>query len=209
MESPLGHNAAHREHARVPLAVPLEIHTRNRTGPPIIGLVENLSAGGLLAVAREPLGIESELAMLFTLPTGEPIRAFGRVIYARGSSRYGIRFIDLGIDALQQVQQFTHKVLGYSRRSSRVPYRTRLVLRSSPTAIDLEEAETVLVSRNGGLLICRGTYRTGQELYIWSPERNRGAKVRVIYEQVWEQHAVVELGFEFIEPAQSFWGVAF
>jgi len=203
---PLSHPEHHprptRRYPRIAIMTPVEIHARERIGPPIIGRIENLSAGGLLAACRESLGPQTELAMLFSLPTGQPIQAFGRVIYSMPGSRYGVEFMDLDRDALQQVEQFTHKVLGYTRRSSRVPHRTTLIIRASKDSADLEVAETALVSRNGGLLVCRGTYRQGQEIYLWSPGRNRGARARLVFQQVWATGTVVELGFEFMEPAE-------
>lgn len=197
-----------RRYARIPIMTPVEIHARERVGPPIIGRIENLSAGGMLAACRESFDPQTELAMLFSLPTGNPIQAFGRVIYAMPGSRYGVEFMDLDQEAFQQVEQFTHKVLGYARRSSRVPHRTTLVIRADKDSADLESAETALVSRNGGLLVCRGTYRKGQEIYLWSPERQRGARAHIVFQQVWATDTVVELGFEFLEPA-DLWTVPF
>lgn len=197
-----------RRYPRVPIEAPVELHLRERSGPPIVGRVENLSAGGLLASCRESLDTRAELAMLFSLPSGQAIHALGRVIYAKPNGRYGVEFIDLDRDSFHQVEQFTRQVLGYIRRSSRVPHRTPLVIRAAPDSPDLEAVETVLVSRNGGLLVCRGAYREGQEIYLWSPSRQRGARARVVFQQVWASDAVVELGFEFLEPAR-FWEVSF
>jgi PilZ domain len=201
-------NRQRRRYPRVPIITPVEFHPRERTGPPLIGRIENLSAGGMLAACREPLEPRTELAMLFTLPTGQSIQAFGRVIYTLPVSRYGIEFMDLDGDALQQVEQFTHKVLGYRRRSSRVPHRTSLVIRDSKDSPDLELAETALVSRNGGLLVCRGTYNEGQEIYLWAPECHRGARARVVFQQVWASDTIVELGFEFLESTEI-WDISF
>ncbi len=197
-----------RRYPRVSIRIPVEFHTRERAGRPITGRIENLSAGGVLAVCREPLEMHTELAMLFSLPTGDSIHAFGRVIYSMPGSRYGIEFVDLDRDANRKIEQFALKSLGYARRSSRVPHRTRIAIRDSNESADLEIVETVLVSRNGGLLVCRGTYGPGQEIYLWSPDRNRGARARVVFQQVWAADALVELGFEFVEPT-DFWDVSF
>lgn len=208
-QTSLGHHARpQRRYPRISMEAPVELHPRERSGPPIMGRIENLSAGGVLASCREPLGTQAEIAMLFSLPSGRSVHALGRVIYAMPSGRYGVEFIDLDHDSRQGVEQFTRQVLGYLRRSSRVPHRTPLLIRSSIDSPDLESAETVLVSRNGGLLVCRGSYEEGQEIYLWSPARERGARARVVFQQVWASDAVVELGFEFLEPAR-FWDVSF
>ncbi|MGB9105885.1 MAG: hypothetical protein WCC59_14075, partial [Terriglobales bacterium] len=62
--------------------------------------------------------------MLFQLPTGFRIHAFGRVIYVVPERHFGVAFIELDHDARLHLEEFTQKMLGYARRSSRVPYRT-------------------------------------------------------------------------------------
>ncbi len=202
------HPHPQRRYPRVSIATLVEIHAREGSGPMIGGLIENLSAGGVLAACREPLDRETELDIFFALPTGAFIQTAGRVVYTVPGSRYGIKFTDLDKDSRQQIERFTHNVLGYTRRGSRVPHRTRLIIRSSEHSIDLEQAETVLASRHGGLLVCCGVYKKGREIYLWSPEHNRGARARVIFEQTWVTDNLVELGFEFIEPV-DFWSLAF
>jgi hypothetical protein len=73
---------------------------------------------------------------------------------------------------------------------------------------DEESADTVLVSRNGGLLVCSGTYSEGQDIYVWSPERNRGARARVVFRQAWAAGGLVEIGFEFLAD-EHFWNIDF
>ncbi len=209
----MAHHPAHharpkRRYPRASIVAQVEIYVRERIGPPIIGRIENLSAGGMLAACRESLEPQTELAMRFNLPSGRSIQAFGRVIYAMPGGRYGVEFTDLDRDVLQEVEQFAHKVLGYTRRSSRVPHRATLVIRDSKDSADVEVAETVLVSRNGGLLVCRGAYTHGQEIYLWSPGRNRVVRARIVFLQVWANDTVVELGFEFTGGAE-FWDIPF
>lgn len=197
-----------RRYPRVPIVTPVEIFTKNTLGPPVIGRIDNLSVGGALATCRESFDVHTEVAMFFQLPTGSRIHAFGRVVYAVPQRHFGVAFEDLDRDARLQVDTFVHKALGYSRRSSRVPYRTHLAIRPSETAGSAEEqpADTVLVSRNGGLLVCSATYYEGQEIYLWSPERNRGARARVIFQHVWAGSGLVELGFEFMAD-EDFWKI--
>lgn len=203
---------ARRRYARAPIdGTPVEIHTKSTVGRPVIGRIDNLSVGGVLAACRETFDVSTELAMLFHLPTGFPIHAFGRVIYAMPERHFGVAFLDLDREARLQVEEFIQKVLGYTRRSSRVPYRTHLTIRSSEGAGsdgEPESADTVLVSRNGGLLVSRATYNEGQKIYLWSPAEQRGTHARVVFHRLWIADGLVELGFEFLTD-ENFWAIDF
>ncbi len=196
-----------RRYCRVPTATPVEIYTKRTVGPPLLGQIENLSVGGALASCSEAFEVNTDVAMLFQLPPNTRIRAFGRVIYAVPRRKFGVAFVDLDQDARRQVEEFTRKQLGHARRSSRVPYRVRVIVRCGNDGSS-ETADTVLVSRNGGLLVCHGTYQEGQEIHLWSPEKNRSAKARVVFQHAWVAGGLVELGFEFIEP-ENFWPIDF
>ncbi|MBZ5648599.1 MAG: PilZ domain-containing protein [Acidobacteriia bacterium] len=197
-----------RRFPRVPITTSVEIHARRTQGAPIIGNIENVSVGGLLASCREHFDHQTEVAMLFSLPNGHAIRAFGRVTYAVPGKRYGIEFTDLDRDGRVELERFTQKMMGYNRRSGRVPYRVRLTVRPSDRPGEEEPAMTVLASRNGGLLVCRTPYTKGQEIYVGWPERETGAQARVVFQQVWEADQMVELGFEFLDQ-ENFWELDF
>jgi len=197
-----------RRFPRVPIATPVEIHARRTQGTPIIANLENVSVGGLSATCRESFDPATEVAMLFSLPDGQAIRAFGRVAFAVPGRRYGIEFTDLDGDSRLELERFTQKMLGYNRRSGRVPYRVRLTVRPSDNPIAEEPAMTVLASRNGGLLVCRSSFRQGQEIYLRWPERESGAQARVVFQHTWEADQMVELGFEFVDH-ENFWDMDF
>ncbi len=197
-----------RRFPRVPLTAPVEIHSRHTQGTPIIGNIENLSLGGMLASCRESLDHSTEVAMLFSLPNGHAVRAFGRIAYVVPGRKYGIQFTDLDGASRVQLEQFTQQMLGYNRRSGRIPYRVHVRLRLSEQAGSEEPAMTVLASRNGGLLVCRSRYEKGQEFYLLWPERETEAKARVVFEQVWQEDQLVELGFEFVDR-EDFWDLDF
>ncbi len=174
-----------------------------------MGRIDTLSLGGALAFCRERFERSTEMAMLFQLPTNFRIHAFGQVIYAASERNFGVAFVDMDHDARLHLEEFTRKKLGYGRRSSRVPYRTRLIVGSdSNGSPDGEPADTVLVSRNGGLLVCHATYIEGQEVYLWSPERRCGVRARVAFQQVWIPGRMVEVGFEFLTN-EDFWKIDF
>jgi len=199
-----------RRYARVPTDTPVEIYTKSTVGPPLIGRIDSLSVGGALASCRESFDLRTELAMLFQLPTGFRIHAFGPVKYVVPERHFGLAFVDLDLDAQLHLEEFTQKALGYARRSSRVPHRTHLTIRSLGDAgsHDEEFADTVLVSRNGGLVVCSATYKEGENIYLWSPERKCGACARVVFQHVWATGRLVEVGFEFLAD-EDFWKIDF
>jgi PilZ domain len=201
---------ARRRYARVPILAPVDIYTKNTVGPPLVGRIDNLSVGGVLTSCRERFDLQTELAMLFQLPTGFRIYAFGRVIYVVPERHFGVAFIDLDQEARLRLEEFTQKMLGYARRSSRVPYRTHLTIRSSESdgSRHEESADSVLVSRNGGLLVCRTAYSVGQEVDLWSPEQKCCARARVVFQHVWATGGLVEVGVEFLAD-EDFWKIDF
>jgi hypothetical protein len=188
---------ARRRYARVPILAPVDIYTKDTVGPPLTGRIDNLSVGGVLTSCRERFDLQTELAMLFQLPTGFRIHAFGRVIYVVPERHFGVAFIDLDQEAQLRLEEFTQKVLGYARRSSRVPYRTHLTIRSLDGAGSQQEesADSVLVSRNGGLL-------------VWLPEKECSARARVVFQHVWSAGGLVEVGVEFLSD-EDFWKIDF
>lgn len=201
---------ARRRYPRIPISAPVEIYARDTIGPPLMGGIDNLSIGGALLSCRERFDLETELAMLFELPNGPQIRAFGRVVYIAPAQQFGVSFLELDAEAQRSLEQFTNKALGHSRRSNRVPYRSRLTI----TWVDTdgrsheESGDSVLVSKNGGLLVCRTAYQEGQELYLWSAEGQCGARARVIFQQTWDKSGLTEVGFEFLDDV-NFWQMDF
>ncbi len=210
--SDTGHHHAEqrtpRRYPRVPITAPVEIHSRRTVGAPLVGKMENVSVGGLLAWCHETFDRNTEVAVLFHLPTGQSIQAFGRVMYAGSDNRYGIEFLDLDHGARADLERFTQKMLGYSRRGGRVPYRAHLTIRSPQNPSEEQPAQTVLVSRNGGLLVCNGPFHEGEQVYLWWPDRERGAQARVVFKHAWATDGLVELGFEFLGK-ERFWDVDF
>ncbi len=197
-----------RKYPRVPISTTVEIHARQTKGTPIIGNVETVSVGGMLASCRALFDPSAEVALLFSLPNGHAVRAFGRVKYVVPGKKYGIQFTDLDSASLVQLELFTQQMLGYNRRSGRIPYRVHVRIRPSEQPGGEEPAMTVLASRNGGLLVCRTPYQKDHEFYLQWPERETGAKARVVFQQVWEEDHLVELGFEFLDT-ENFWELDF
>ena len=204
------HRHTRRRYARVPTATPVEIYTKSTVGRPLNGRIDSLSVGGVLASCRESFAPHTEVLMRFQLPSGFRVHAFGRVAYSVPERHFGVAFVDLDRDAQLHLEEFTQKELGYARRSSRVPHRSHLTIRSLESAgsNDEEPADTVLVSRNGGLLVCSATYKEGENIYLWSPGRKCGTRAQVVFQHVWGPGSLVEVGFEFLTD-EDFWKIDF
>ncbi len=102
------------------------------------------------------------------------------------------------------------EVKPYRRRSGRIARRLTVVLRWKDLDGNPHEdlAETVLLSRYGGLLVCSTRFKSGEEAYLWWPEKQRGSQVRVVYRRLGGSEDLVEVGFEFLD-IENFWGIDF
>ncbi|MFQ5817497.1 MAG: hypothetical protein ACE5H2_06015 [Terriglobia bacterium] len=98
----------------------------------------------------------------------------------------------------------------YRRRYGRIARRLNVILRWRDLAGNSHEeaAETVVLSRHGGLLLCRTRFKPGEEAFLWWPERQRGAQMRIVYRRIGGTEGLVEAGFEFVD-IENFWGIEF
>lgn len=71
-----------------------------------------------------------------------------------------------------------------------------------------EVAETVVLSRYGGLLICPTSFKAGEDVSLWWPERGRGARIRVVFRELGHTPDLAKVGFEFAQPI-DFWEIDF
>lgn len=195
-----------RLYPRLRVALPVEIGSGAEA---IMGETVNVSAGGLLIACRTPLPNRDRFSVRLNLPTGDSIHAPIAVVHRHGKSRVGVQFLDLANGARSELAAFTTKMLGYTRRGARVPRRLHLTIRWLQ---DLREdaaeiAETVMISRHGGLLLCRAAFQVGEEVHLWRPEKRRGATARIVSRQLTGKAGLVELGFEF-SGEEDFWDPA-
>ncbi len=191
-----------RAYPRLNYATPLVIEFQGRSS---MGTTEDIAIGGLGARCDIPPPNFSELGLLFNLPTGSSIRTRGIVRYVL-PSRFGVQFTGLPQDARAALEEYTRNILGYVRRSGRIARRIHVTLRSLTTPDAAEElGETVILSRNGGRLVCRARFKIGEELRLSWPEMGREAQVRVVFRQLCGPERLTDLGFEFLKE-QDFWG---
>jgi hypothetical protein len=97
----------------------------------------------------------------------------------------------------------------YVRRGGRIARRFHLLVRGSVTGqLEVQPAETVVLSRHGGLFVCRAAFKIGEQIDIWWSEKSRGAAATVVFRQLGGADGLIEVGFEFRDPA-NFWELEF
>lgn len=193
-----------RAYPRVPLHSPVEVKTPSRL---FIGQIENISIGGLLVASEPPPAISSELQLLFNLAAGRTISAAAVVRHATKST-FGVQFHDLSSAAQDAITEYCETNLGHVRRSGRVPQRLLVTLRGKRKEDQDELAETVMLSRNGGLLACRARFLVGNHLELFWPEKKRHAEIEIVSSRA-DANGLLELGFQFLNPDFDYWGLDF
>lgn len=193
-----------RAYQRVPLHSPVEVKTRSRL---FIGQIENISVGGLLVSSAPPPAIASELQLLFNLAAGRTVSAAAVVRHARGNT-FGVEFHDLSPAAQEAITEFCESQLGHVRRSGRVPKRLLVTLKGKRKTDQDELAETVTLSRNGGLLASRARFFVGNRLELFWPEKKRHTEIEIVSSQP-APTGLLELGFQFVNPETDFWDFDF
>jgi len=71
-----------------------------------------------------------------------------------------------------------------------------------------ELAETIVISRHGGLVSTRARLAMNDEVLVWWPDGRRGASARVVHRHPTGAAGLVEVGFEFLQE-MNFWGLDF
>jgi hypothetical protein len=84
--------------------------------------------------------------------------------------------------------------------------RLHVIVKGCPAG-DPQEAlgETLLLSRHGGVLISRARFKTGDAIFLWSPDRKQGVHAKITSHRMRGTTGLVELGFEF-EDTHDLWG---
>ncbi len=195
-----------RKSSRLDLATPVEIREgASRT----MGLTKNISIGGLLLECCLDLQSSGRLDVLFNLPTGLSVRAHCSVVHLQPEARVGLRFLDLEAACRETLEEFIREMMLHMRRWQHRAIVKRLyiiVMGCKPGATQEELAETILLSRHGGVLVCRGRFKAGQKIFLWSPDRRQGAYARIVSQRLRDTSGLVELGFEF-QDTHDVWGI--
>ncbi len=193
-----------RAYPRVPLHSPVEVKTRSRL---FMGQIENISIGGLLVSSAPPPAISSELQLMFNLAAGHTVSATAVVRHSTKRS-FGAQFHDLSPAAQDAIADYCQTSLGHVRRSGRIPKRLLVTLRGKRKDDQDELAETITLSRNGGLLACRARFSVGNHLELFWPEKKLHAEIEIVSSHV-EANGLLELGFQFVKPEFDFWELEF
>lgn len=196
-----------RAHPRLPLAIPVEIHYNDKT---ILGRTENISVGGLLALCDKRTPPPSaELTVLFNLPNGTSIHADGVVRHVHGE-KVGVQFKTLPPYGKDALDAFTRRMEGATRRGARKQKRLHVTLRDLRGGDEAQQemAETVLLSRNGGLMICRAPFSIGDRLEMYWPDKKKKTEIIIVFRRPCGTAELAELGFEFLD-GYNFWGLDF
>ncbi len=97
------------------------------------------------------------------------------------------------------------------RRGERVLIRIPVQVHglSKDNKIVTEDAETVVVSRIGGLLRCRTAFKMGGNAEVTNGFTKKGEKFRVVWVSDQAKQGFFDVGIEFLTPAEEFWGISF
>lgn len=193
-------NLSTRAHPRLKFATPVQVRFGGRV---FVCSTEDISVGGLRAKYAQPPPGMTRLKLLFNLPTGSSVNTDGIVRYTR-VGRFGVQFASLPAEAHEALYDYTCRVLGFTRRGDRIAKRVTVTLRSAKEGAEEEVAETVVLSRKGGRLVCRARFKIGEELRLYWPQQNRAAQVRVVFRRLCGPGDLAEMGFEFLDSA-DFW----
>jgi len=189
-----------RVHPRLKFATPVEVQEGERS---FLCNTEDISIGGLQARHPQPPPALTQLRLLFNLPGGSSVNTDAIVRYTR-ADRFGVQFLRLSSGTHAALHDYARRALGYSRRGNRIAKRFTVTLRRPLSGLGDELAETVVLSRNGGRLLCRGRFKIGEELRLYWPRQNRAAQIRVLFQRFGGADDLTDVGFEFL-GADDFW----
>lgn len=196
-----------RKYPRVPLKVRVEKLAGGRTTR---GRAGDVSLGGILVLLVDTLEPGSEVRVRFTLPSGHHIDVGGEVVHATPGARMGIKFSTLNPDDIKALAEYVEQIRPYKRRGQRIVRRLRLYWRWQDYDCNWHEevAQTVVLSRYGGLIRASIRMKAGQTAYVFWPDRDREAEVRVVFLQITGPGNPSEIGFEFV-TTDNFWEMDF
>jgi hypothetical protein len=196
---------AQRKYPRINVNTPVIVSSSDSS---CLGETENISLGGALVYCGSNFEPKPQSRLRFNLPTGISVAANSRLVHKQSNARLGFEFVDMEPGTRSNLANFLQKLSTHTRRGARVAKRFSVALSREPKADIDQLAETMLISRWGGLMVCRGTFRLGQGFYMWWPQGKRGADARVVMHRPGTQPGVVEIGFEFSDH-ENFWGMDF
>jgi hypothetical protein len=72
----------------------------------------------------------------------------------------------------------------------------------------IQMADTIAISRHGGLLSTYARFDVGDEMFLWWPDGKRGIIARIVHRRHAATAGLNEIGFEFLHTV-NFWGLEF
>src|SRR5882724_10880972 len=196
-KSPVGPTwQAPRRYPRFPLQTKVELRVENQI---LMATTDNVSAGGLLVECDPVLPRGTEIQLRFSLPNGFYVETPARVAHAK--SGYGMGLEMLGL---------ARRIIGYTRRGARLPRQFNVMMQKSAQKGDVEGemAQTILISRHGGLLVTRARFKADEAIYLWSPAHKKGSFATIVFRNIRGIDGLAEIGFRF-NGDENFWGVDF
>jgi hypothetical protein len=176
--------------------------TQGRTG--------DVSVGGILVLSKATIALRSGVRVRFDLPSGRHVEVDGEVVHSTPGVRMGIKFLHLGADDREAIAEYVERIKPYKRRSARLPRHLLVSLRWQDLEGDWHEepAETVLISKHGGMILTPARMKPGETTIVCWPEAGREAEASIVFRKLAGMRNLCELGFEFI-GAENFWGIEF
>ncbi len=190
---------------------PLSAHVRKIVdGQNTSGLTGDIGEGGVLILSDHTLEPRSEVRVSFELPSGRRIDVPGEVVHSLPSVRMGVRFIELSEEDRKAIAEYVEEIKPYKRRSARLARRLLVDLRWQDWEGNWHEeaAETVLISKHGGMILTPARMKPGENALVRWPETGRQAEARIIFRRLNASGELSELGFEFLD-AENFWSIEF
>jgi PilZ domain-containing protein len=175
-----------------------------------MGQIENISIGGLMVACKRPPAVSDEIKLMFNLATGFTVSVRATVRHAdEQQQRFGVEFRDLVPSARDFINEYCRTHLTEMRRSGRVSKRILVTIRGLRKEAQEELAETVALSRNGGLLACRAKVVQGERFELHWPEKKRTTQIEVVSACSNRTDGLLKIGFRFIQPDCDFWQTEF
>ena len=193
-----------RKYPRLNVVAPVTILSGERFN---IAKTENVSLGGMLVACDPSFHPARESRIRFSLPMGHLIDTRSELVHRRVAERLGFRFTSIDDESRTALAEFLQSINTYTRRGGRFAKRFSVSLSREADGPADELAETVVLSRGGGLLVCRGKFKLAEKFYLWWPEGKCGAIAKVVLRRAGTSN-MVELGFQFLE-ADNFWRMEF
>lgn len=196
---------ARRRYPRVSFVTAVELQTAHSIE---YGFSENISEGGMLVRSQASLSPMQPVLATFVLRGTGRMQIESRVVHCRPGVRAGIEFVSMSDEQRTILRQFAQPTIMSARRSARIPVRLFLDLSWVACGQMLgAQAETVLISQHGCLVLTRADLDVGASVSLRWPDAGIGARARVVSRQDCAAD-LPRVAMEFVST-DAFWGEYF